>query len=312
MTRSTAWLLLVTLASTGGAEAQSTMENSKGDAAVILPAGPLAGGVLSVNTESSSVRLAFLDRSTASPWYYGLEASGKANNGVASLFQGKDVAPGAKFAINIGRHSLGISRREGGDLNWLNLHIGYEVARFTLFDKSSEFSSQVSTRTVSSPELLVSYGHMWHGAIVLVGSVGVARQNNYEDLRPLKALQTEVLPGPAGVTRTITSEINARVGSLAESNVGVMRLNGLVVPGFVDNRLGLAFYTDTGFADDLDRGTTIGGGLHILKKGQPSQSLGAVVVEVADVFKNHPDSSLHRTLRVFVQAGVPFGFAGRP
>jgi hypothetical protein len=304
-------VIVCTVGVVGIAAGQSTAEDSNGDAVVFVPSGALAGGVFSANTESSSVRLSFLRRTTA-PMYYGFEVSGKANNGVASLFQGQDIAPGATFAVNVGRHSIGIDRREGGDFNWLNVHLAYEVSRLVFFDKSAAFSNQIARSTVSSPELLISYGHLWQGSVLIVGSVGVARQHNYDDLAPVKVNQTEVLAGPSGITRTITSEINARAGMLAQSTAGLARLDGLILPGMADNRLGIALYSETGFADDLERGTVIGGGLHLLKKNQPSQSIAGVIVEVADAFGAHTDANQRRTLRVFIQAGVPFSFSGRP
>lgn len=299
---------LLTVLGAAPASGQSTTENSKGESAVILPDGPLAGGTILVNTENSSVRFVFLDRSTAQRFYYGVEAAAKASNGVGSLFKGTDVAPGARLAVNLGRHSIATDPREGGNFDWLNLTVGYEVSRFTMFDGARAFSNQITRSTLSSPVVAASYGYLWRGSVFVVGTLGVSRQNNYQELEEVTVKQAEVISGPSGITRTITREIKARIGSLTESRLGTARLDALVVPGFVDNRLGLAFYGDTGFADDLQRGTTIGGALHILRRRRPSQSLGAVVLEIADVFGAHANRDLRRQLKVFVQAGVPFGF----
>lgn len=76
---------------------QLVFEDTKGEEVLVQ----YIGGLFSVNSANESIRIGYAFRD-GEVWCFGVDAVGKAENGVASLFGNGDFTPGVKINFNIG------------------------------------------------------------------------------------------------------------------------------------------------------------------------------------------------------------------
>lgn len=76
---------------------QLVFEDTKGEEVLVQ----YLGGLFSVNSANESIRIGYAFKN-GKDWCFGVDAVGKAENGVASLFGNGDFTPGVKINFNIG------------------------------------------------------------------------------------------------------------------------------------------------------------------------------------------------------------------
>src|SRR5688572_995511 len=77
---------------------QSIFEDREGLSAIHL----LDGGTIRLNTADASIKMSYMDKISSRDFFYGLDVSGKTNDGIMSFISDGNISPGAKINSNFG------------------------------------------------------------------------------------------------------------------------------------------------------------------------------------------------------------------
>ncbi len=216
---------------------QPIFEDGNGRTAIIAPI-----GYFGINTENSSVKLQYFMSRSAAPhpnkaaqlkrnrFYWGVNLSGAAASGLATLFSSGSFTPGTAANLFLGHRSLFFKAldRTGQPVlhgkqqvaieDWLTWRIGGQVANYTIYDASRPFAAQVFNERYRGYVSQVAYNVLIAGATSIGVSWDVSTVNNIADLAPVKFRQQTVVPDPSGqTTRIFEREVNAYAGTYSTS-----------------------------------------------------------------------------------------------
>lgn len=279
------------------------------DEGTVFVGAPLTA-LLSFKSDDTSVKFSFLRRNSASRLYWGFDAAAKAaSGGTGNLLKTGDITPGGKLAFKVGLTDL-ITEPKGSDIDWLYVQLQHDVSETLLFSPDAAYADQINKDTFHGVGLKLGYSYVLRGSVLVGGSTGVVRRNNYRDL-PEVEVGTEVLGTPdpdTGQVRVARGDRQiVRVGDYVEKYVWNIRTDVVFVPDALSNRYGFAVYQNTDASSAAAvRKTDVGFGFHILKAKSPAISLGSIIVEATDVFDAaKKGESLGRRLTVSLQGSVP-------
>ncbi len=275
-------------------------EDANGRSAIIAPI-----GYIGINTENSSVQLQYyMSKSAAADprqaqqikrnrFFWGVKVEGSAEGGFSTLFSNGNFTPGTSASVVLGHRSLLFEAidRQGEPVlygknqiaieDWLTVRLGGQVATYTLYDAARPFDAQVFSEQFRGHLAQVAYTVLLGGATSVGASWDVAKQNNIDQLVPVKFTQQTVLPGPNGqTTRIFQREVKAFSGTYQTDVVYTYGLDAVhyVTPA---SALNYAFHTYGRLAQsDAPAVYSAGLGFYLFPKGKVA---GGVFVQSSDL-----------------------------
>lgn len=222
-------------------------EDGKGRTSIIAPL-----GFLGVNTENSSIRFQYFYAKSAglnpnnsqtikrNRFYWGVNVAGSASGGIANLFNYGSFTPGTSASLFLGHRSLFFAAldKEGAPVlhgkneiaieDWLTLRVGGQVANYTLYDANRIFAEQITKERFRGYLSQLAYNVLISGATSIGVSWDIARENNIDNLTPVKFKQQTIIPDPNGqTTRIFEREVNAYSGIYESSIVNTYSLDAV-------------------------------------------------------------------------------------
>jgi hypothetical protein len=277
---------------------QSLFEDKKGNSAIFLP----FGGTFRLNTADASLKLSFVNRVSTKKLFYGLDISGKTNDGITNLISKGDISAGTKINGIVGLQEL--FHKSNLLDGWLTLKVGYEGANFKLFNPDLVFGKQTQNTSFNTFTSSLSLNIKIGGTKLLAASVGYQKANNYDDLDDLELTDKKTILDPlTNTTRSSEKKIKVKVGDYATFDQIPLNLDFFWVPNNT-NRIGLYHYwrgtfTNSNFTNGF------GSGLYLLKKNNPLSSIAGIVFEVTDISKLNDGFGKNFTINFVV--GFNFG-----
>jgi len=255
---------------------QSVFEDRTGNSAIFLP----SGGTFRLNTADASLKFSFADKVSSRKLFYGLEISGKTNNGILPLISDGDISPGTRALGVIGLQEF-FSSSNTLD-GWLALKAGYDGSSFKLFNPDAPFSSQIRKASFNALVSSLAFNLKIQGNKLIALSLGYQKANNYAELDEIELTDEKTINDPASSTsRSYTKKSKVRTGDYQTFNQVPLNLDFFWYPAS-NPRIGLYHYYRGKFkTGQFTNG--IGSGLYLLKKDNPLSSVAGLVFEVTDL-----------------------------
>jgi len=300
-------------------QAQTAVAGTDGDGVFRAP-GTQFTSTLTFKSDDTSVKVSFATPPVPGPsgsLTYGADITAKSSQGLAAVLKSGTYTPGTKINGYLLRHSVLTDVKSGTDVDWITIQATLSVTQLALFDASRAFADQLTKPTFMGGGVKGTYAYEHAGWLLGGLSAGVERTNNYADMKDIVVTTQKTYMDPAtGATRaTNTNQVSAKDGTYVEGGVGSIRFDLFMYPSLLaTQRLAVTAYETSRFSNSQQlRRSDVGIGLAILKKGSPTISLGAIVVEWKDFLNSQdPSISLGRRLTVSLQGSIPiaptFGF----
>lgn len=269
-------------------DAQTALGDADGKTSLVL----MNGGAVSVNFTDSSAKGGYLYWKTSKPFRFGVEFSGKAANGYSSLFDGEDISPEASAKLSVGyqpvkhRTAEGVASDTSNGLvrdYWLTLEAGYRRGEYTMINEEAKFGSETSQEEQDSPSVTFYANALVAGNILGGLSVGYARENNYEDLSKVEAIDTTIVATSGSTTRTTAHKVTGRSGDYQEFDEFTVNADFMWIPPIFAKRLGIDLFvrysSPQGEKDTFEPGV----GFFIVEKDSPSRIVAGITVKRDDI-----------------------------
>lgn len=278
--------------------AQSGFEDSDGKSSLIFE----KGGTGKINLTDASIKISYLYHKSNKPCRYGIELSGKASNGISTLFEKDNIAPEAKVKLSFGYQWLlskkisGSDKEESGIIvdDWATIQLGYSRAQYKLFTPTKSFADQIQKKNFDGFSLTAYYNVLLRRNVLIGLSIGLDHQNNYTFLKEIELSDRTTVFDSAGASRTTNKTEKLRQGNFAEGNHTLGNYDIVWVPEFLSNRIGFDLFGRFDWNKD-DNSFKPGIGVFIVEKGAPSKVVGGITFE-----------SVEGNLRVGLLAGFNF------
>lgn len=264
--------------------AQSTIGDSENKTALVLGS---SGGVLSVNFTDNSAKGGYAWRGSASPYWFGVEFSGKAANGYASLFDGSGISPEAGASVWAGyqpkhyKKNCDLSKAPTSWVRdwWLGAKLSYTRGEYVLIDKTKPLDEQAGKKSLDAPELALFINALTRGNILAGVQGGIRRTSNYGDLDEVDVIDRTAI-GSAGTTeRILEKKTSGRSGDYRELMERFVNADLFWVPGCFNNRVGVDGFIRYTYPDQGTSSFEPGVGFFILEKGAPTKIIAGITVQ---------------------------------
>ncbi len=260
---------------------QTIFEDASGETSVFLP----VGGNVRVNTADKSLKFAYYYNRSDKDVVFGVDASGKSNNGFASVISGKNLNPEANLNFNVGFKNVSTDDSNLSGYDYLNVTFGIGASKYTLLNPDVSYAQQISTESFNQLSAGVSYNYYLNGNMIFGIYGGYDKTNNISALPKLVIKETTVLGADAAGTtiRSSEDEFFAWQGNLKTIHQFSFYTDYIYIPDFLENRVALSVYTRSGFRTDHNQ-TNAGLGIYLNKKDEPLKVVGGIIYEFEDLF----------------------------
>ena len=259
---------------------QSIFEDRKDNSAIFLP----YGGTFRLSSADASLKLSYVFKTSNRHLFYGIDLSGKSNDGLVPLISKGDISPGARVNLNIGYKEI-FTRKEDSLIDgWVNLKIGYEGSIFKLYHADSSFSNQIRRVSFNAVRASFSFNFKIGGTKLIAVSIGYQKVSNYEDLDEIELTDKNVYyDSLANISRSYETKTKVRMGDYETFDQFPINLDFYWVIG-KDSRFGIYNFLRTRITNGkITNG--FGTGLYLLKNASPLSSIAGIVFEVNDLSK---------------------------
>ncbi len=279
--------------------AQSSFEDSDGKSSFIFDE---IGGTGKINLTDASIKISYLYRKSNKPCRYGVELSGKATNGISTLFEKDNIAPEAKVKVSFGRQWLLSKKSPGSDKvkrgiivdDWATIQLGYSRAQYKLFTPSKPLADQIQKKNFDGFSLTAYYNALLRGNVLIGLSIGLDHQSNYTSLKEIELSDRTTVFDSAGFSRITNKTEKLRQGNFAEVNHFLGNYDIVWVPEFLHNRIGFDLFSRFDWNKD-DNSFKPGIGVFITEEEAWTKVVGGITFE-----------SVEGNLRVGLLAGFNF------
>lgn len=286
-------LIFFCLILTNKIKAQTFFESTGGKTSVYLP----IGGLVRVNTTARSVKIGYYFNRSDRNIVFGIDASGKSNNGFAPIVSNKKLSPEAHLNFNLGLKNVTTNNSNPSHYDYLNIRVGVGAARYRLLNPGLPYKRQIHLKSFIKFNVGTSYNYLLHGNMIFGIYAGYNRTNNISRLPRLTIKETtQIGTAPNGKTvRTAKTEYTVWEGTFKTINEGVLYLDYVYIPDFLNNRIALSAYSRSMFSRLPDI-TNAGFGLYFNRKGNPLKIIGGLIYQFDDLFNAAGSSSslVHR------------------
>jgi hypothetical protein len=193
----------------------------------------------------------------------------------------------------------------GPGFDMAHLKISAKASKSTLFDALKPFSDQFSKKSFAGFGVELGYQANYGGAIPYIWGIsgGVARTNNADTLTSVEATDQQMITGPDGTQRTITTTRKGLKGDYKEETAGTLKFDLIIYPDLLSasangsnprGSVALDLFARTAFASETK--IIAGLGVYLTKPGNPLKVYGGV-----NIYRD-----ADRKLAVDLVAGFPF------
>ncbi len=269
---------------------QSTFQDSEGKSSIVIN----QGGIGQINITDATIKIGYLYYDTKYPFRFGIEVSGKATNGFATLFKKEEVVPEAKMKISFGYHEL--LKKKSGVISddWLTFQVGYQRGNYKLFDPAMDYEHQIRKEKFDGFSAMIYYNMILKGSVLIGISLGIERQNNYQYLEKVEINDITTVSENDKTIRRISSTQELRQGEYKKNDHFLANFDILWEPDFFSGRLGIDLF---GRYDSTKNQKAFkpGVGIFILKKEAPTKVIGGITFEMVE-----------KQLQIGLTAGIDF------
>jgi hypothetical protein len=281
-------------------KAQTFFEDIQGRTSINLP----IGGLARINTADRSIKIGYYYNRSDKNIVFGLDVSGKSNNGFAPIVSNKKLSPEAHINFNVGFKNIATNHTQPSGYDYLNIKVGIGAAQYRLLNPQLPYNRQISGKSFTKANAGVSYNYFLHGNMVFGIYAGYERTNNISRLPRLTIRETtKIGTNPGGETaRSTKAEYTVWVGSFKALNEGRLYLDYVYIPDFLNDRIALSAYSRSIFSS-IANITNGGFGLYFNQKGNPLKIIGGLIYEFDDLFNaagSHTSLSRRGTLGLVV------------
>jgi hypothetical protein len=276
-------ILIILLIQYSSTYCQSALGDANDKTSLILQ----NGGAISVNISENSTKVNYLVRKTSHPLRFGVELTGKATNGFASLFDGTNISPETNAKLSFGyqpqKYKTASSAINGDSSfirdQWMTMQIGYRRGEYALVDQNDATIAQASNKFQNSPSFFIFYNALFRGNILAGISAGYIRQNNYQTLKKIDIIYRTTIKISDTTTQNSEQTISGRSGKYTEFDEYQSNVDILWVPGICANRLGVDLFLRYAYSD-LNQNKFIPGiGLLVVKENEPSRIISGITAQ---------------------------------
>jgi hypothetical protein len=271
--------LFFCLVLTENIKAQTFFEGTGGKTSLNLP----LGGLVRVNTADRSLKIGYYFNRSDKNIVFGIDVSGKSNNGFAPIVSNKKLSPEAHLNFNVGFKNVTTNDSHPSRYDYLNIKAGVGAARYRLLNPQLSYNEQIYMKSFTKFNLGISYNYLLNGKMIFGIYGGYERTNNISRLPQLTIKETTVVGNSGESTRTAETEYTVWEGPFKALNSGVMYLDYVYIPDFLNNRIALSAYSRSMFSS-IHNITNGGFGLYFNRKGQPLKIIGGLIYEFDDLF----------------------------
>jgi hypothetical protein len=262
--------------------AQAGFEDSDGKSSLIFQ----QGGTGRINLTDASLKVSYLYQKDNKPGRFGIELSGKATNGISTLFDKDDIAPEATVKLSFGcQWLLGkkMTRDEGeeGSMivdDWATIQIGYSRAQYKLYTPTNAFVDQIQKKNFDGFSFTAYYYVLFQGNVSIGVAVGLDHQNNYASLKEIELSDRITVLDSAGVMRTTNDTEKLRQGVFAEGSAKLWNFDIVWIPEFLKYRIGLDLFGRCSWQKG-ENTFKPGVGVFICEDGAPTKVVGGISFE---------------------------------
>lgn len=253
---------------------------------------------------------------------FGLNFKIKTEDGLGSVFSSSKFAPGFSGGGYYAWRKVFIDdANQNASFRYTILSGLYTHSQFRFYRPQLVFAARLSdfrpfdgfTFSLSHFE----YATTGTNGRIVGGSLSVTKRNNYTDLDKVdvKRLSNTPYGTPKDSLQTVTLiDSDGSTYALDTPQQGYkenfqLQLRGYYacIPGSLDNRIALLTYPTLGYNFDKKYVTTdLNFGIHLLKKGQPTVTIGGLFIEFSDVFNSASDTVpfLKRSFNIGIMVGL--------
>lgn len=235
------------------------------------------------------------------PLTWGVELSGKTNDGVLPILSSGTFTPGFKIGGVLGyytHYSLTSTNA------WLTLKVGYEGAKLKLINTDTSYNEQITSQTFEGLSVALGYNIIPGDLNNLIIGLGVSfkKANNYSTLDDLELTETHVyLDTITGATRTSQTTIAGKTGTYRAYNRFDIQEDIYWIPV---PRLGIYQYARCKVPEGSDAVFSLGAGAYLLTENALSSRAG-IVFEYSDLTNGDTPTAEHISVNLVV--GFNFG-----
>ncbi|MGF1584794.1 MAG: hypothetical protein ACFCUM_05700 [Bacteroidales bacterium] len=262
-------------------KAQPFFEDARGKASIHLP----VGGIARINTADESLKFGYYFNRSDKDLVFGMDASGRSTNGLASIFSDDKLLPEATLNFNLGFKNVSTDNSSLSGFDYLHFRLGLGTAKYTLIKTENTFDGQISSETFNKINIGLSYNYFLNGNMIFGVYGGYDKTNNINELRKIKIIESFIISDdPSGtIIRSSELEYTAWRGELKRVNQFSLFFDYVYIPDFINNRVAMSVYSRSGFNNN--RNNTNGGfGIYFNKEGEPLKIIGGLIYEFDDLF----------------------------
>lgn len=261
--------------------AQTFFEDAKGKTSIFLP----IGGNVRINTSDESLKFAYFNKRSDKDVFFGLDAKGKSNNGIAPLVSSEKLSPEAVINLNIGFRNLLVKENDSSSYDIINFRIGFSAANYKILSNNLVYGKQISKENFTGVNVGLSYNYFLNGNMILGLYGGYEKTNNLSNLSKITIKESTVLEvdSMGTTTRVIEDSYTAWKGEYNLVNQFSLYIDYVFIPDFLDNRMALSIYSRSGFNSGLNK-TNTGLGFYFNEVDNPTKVVGGLIYEFEDIF----------------------------
>jgi hypothetical protein len=240
------------------------------------------GNAFRVNTKDASAKLVFsktVNQRKSHPLIWGLDLSGKTNDGALSLFSEGRFTPGFQANGTIGWY-INYDRVTPGkdttrNISWITFKAGYEGSKLKLINTDTSFDQMIEKKTFGGGGFSLSYNVICGNNLLFGLSAGYYRKNNYGSLDEIELSQTQTfVDTTSGITRTTEEKIAGKTGTYKTFNQFRVQGDVFIIPV---QHLGLHGYARYRLNGESDSNVSLGVGAYLLRDSALSSRAGIVL-----------------------------------
>lgn len=284
--------------------AQTFFEDAKGKTSIFLP----IGGNVRINTSDEILKFAYFHKRSDKDVFFGIDAKGKSNNGIAPLFSSEKLSPEAAINFNLGFQNLAVKESDLSNYDLINFRIGFNAANYKILSADTVYTNQINKQNFTGLNAGVSYNYFLNGNMIFGLYGGYDKTNNLSSLSKITVNEsTNLGVDSLGTTsRTTEDSYTAWKGEYKLIDQFSIYLDYVFIPDFLDNRIALSLYSRSGFNSEFNK-TNAGFGIYFNEKDNPTKVIGGLIYEFEDIFDaKKSDSSLGKRGTLGIVLGYNF------
>ena len=285
-------------------KAQPFFEDARGRSSIHLP----VGGIARINTSDESLKFGYYFHRSNKDLVFGMDASGRSTNGLASIFSDGKIFPEATLNFNLGLKNISTDNSTLSGFDYLHFRLGIGTAKYTLINIENTFDRQISSETFNKINIGLSYNYFLNGKMIFSVYGGYDKTNNINELRKIKIIESSIISADPAGTSIRSSEVGytAWRGKLNRVNQFSLFFDYVYIPDFMNNRVAFSVYSRSGFNNTLNM-TNGGLGIYFNKEGEPLKIIGGLIYEFDDLFDaGNTGTTLGKRGTIGIVAGYNF------